>query len=150
MSYIRITKKFNFEMAHALKDYDGLCAHLHGHSYILNVTIIGIPLHQNGHTKNGMVMDFADLKNIVQQEIIDHCDHALMLHEAEKDKIVFSEDSALHRRIIFVDYQPTSENILIDFAQRIGKRLPQNVKLHHLELNETATSSAAWWADDQA
>ncbi len=72
MAKIRLTKKFHFEMAHALKGYDGLCAHFHGHSYYLTITIIGEPICQNEHPKNGMIMDFGDLKKMVHEEIIDH------------------------------------------------------------------------------
>ncbi|MCL2511298.1 MAG: 6-carboxytetrahydropterin synthase [Bacteroidales bacterium] len=150
MAIIRLTKKFNFEMAHALNDYDGQCAHLHGHSYCLSVTIIGNPLTQTGHPKNGMVMDFNDLKKIVQEEIIARCDHALMLHQNQQTEIPrFDNTIALWNNTLLVDYQPTSENILIDFAQRIAKRLPEQVTLHHLILQETPHSSAEWWAEDQ-
>jgi 6-pyruvoyltetrahydropterin/6-carboxytetrahydropterin synthase len=150
MSIIRLTKKFNFEMAHALKDYDGLCAHLHGHSFCLTVTVIGKPLTQAGHPKNGMVTDFSDLKKIVNEEVIAHCDHALMLNENQKSEISCQgANAALWGKTIFVDYQPTSENMLADFAQRITKKLPEQVKLHHLILHETATSAAEWWAEDQ-
>ena len=137
-------------MAHALKDYDGLCAHVHGHSYCLSVTVIGTPVCRNEHPKNGMVMDFGELKKLVQEEIIDPCDHALMLNKNQKAEICYQGgDSVLWQKTIFTDYQPTSENILNDFAQRIAKRLPQHVELHHLVLHETTTSSAEWWAEDQ-
>jgi 6-pyruvoyltetrahydropterin/6-carboxytetrahydropterin synthase len=150
MANIRLTKKFNFEMAHALKCHDEVCAHLHGHSYCLAVTVAGEPIHQPEHPKNGMVMDFSDLKKIVREEIIDHCDHALMLHKSQKTEICCNDsNSALWKNTIFVDYQPTSENMLSDFAQRIKKRLPKHVKLHHLVLHETVNSSAEWWAEDQ-
>jgi 6-pyruvoyltetrahydropterin/6-carboxytetrahydropterin synthase len=150
MSIIRLTKKFDFEMAHALKDYDGQCAHLHGHSYCLTVTVIGKPLTQTGHPKNGMVMDFSDLKKIVNEEVITRCDHALMLNQSQQTEIPYSDNNtALWKKTIFVDYQPTSENMLIDFAQRIIKKLPENVKLHHLILHETPSSSAEWWREDQ-
>ena len=150
MSVIRLTKKFTFEMAHALKDYDGQCAHLHGHSYCLTVTVVGKPLAQTGHPKNGMVMDFSDLKKIVNEEIIIHCDHALMLFRSQQTDIpCFDNNTALWKKTIFVDYQPTSENMLTDFAQRIIKKLPEHVNLHHLILHETPTSSAEWWAEDQ-
>jgi 6-pyruvoyltetrahydropterin/6-carboxytetrahydropterin synthase len=47
-----------------------------------------------------------------------------------------------------VDYQPTCENMLVDFAERIKKRLPANIELFSLKLNETATSYAEWYASD--
>ncbi len=66
MNWIRITKEFRFEMAHALWNYDGLCRNLHGHSYILRVTVKGQPIADSNHPKFGMVMDFGDLKAIVK------------------------------------------------------------------------------------
>ncbi|MDR0364721.1 MAG: 6-carboxytetrahydropterin synthase [Bacteroidales bacterium] len=149
MAIVRLTKRFGFEMAHALHGYDGLCAHLHGHSYYLTTTVIGEVLQNPTSPKNGMVMDFGDLKKIVYEEIVDRCDHALMLNKSQQEEIVIEkEQSKLFQRVIFVDYQPTSENMLIDFASRIKRRLPQHIKLHHLILHETNNSSAEWWEDD--
>jgi len=51
-------------------------------------------------------------------------------------------------KLIFVDYQPTSENLVADFAERIGKRLPPQIKLFSLRLRETATSYAEWFASE--
>ena len=70
MARIRLTKEFSFESAHALEGYDGKCRHIHGHSYRLYVTIIGEPISDSVNPKYGMVMDFGDLKNIVNEEII--------------------------------------------------------------------------------
>jgi len=47
-----------------------------------------------------------------------------------------------------VDYQPTSEMMVIDFAKKIINRLPKNIQLHSLKLQETATSYAEWFAGD--
>jgi 6-pyruvoyltetrahydropterin/6-carboxytetrahydropterin synthase len=77
---VRITKEFKFEMAHALYGYDGLCANIHGHSYKLWVTVKGEVKNENGHTKDGMLMDFTDLKSIVKPEIVDKYDHSLVLN----------------------------------------------------------------------
>lgn len=149
MAIVRLTKEFGFEMAHALYGYDGLCAHLHGHSYRLTVTVKGEVLQDATNPKNGMVMDFADLKKIISEEIIDRCDHAVMLNKTQQAEIaVDCLQNKLFQRAVFVDYQPTSENMLIDFAARIKKRLPEKVKLHHLILHETKSSSAEWWEND--
>ena len=59
---VRVTKQFTFETGHALYGYDGLCKNVHGHSYKLDVTVIGSPIEDNTHVKNGMVIDFSDLK----------------------------------------------------------------------------------------
>ena len=70
MPKIRVTKRFHFEMAHTLYEYDGLCRNIHGHSYNLEVTLIGEPRNEPGHPKDGMVLDFGDLKEIVKSEIV--------------------------------------------------------------------------------
>ncbi len=62
MNTIRITKEFSFETGHALYGYDGKCKNVHGHSYKLSVTVIGIPISNPGEVKLGMVIDFGDLK----------------------------------------------------------------------------------------
>ena len=91
MSNIRITKQFNFETGHALYGYDGKCKNVHGHSYKLNVTVIGQPIDDADHVKFGMV---------------------------------------------------------IDFAEKIKSRLPENIQLFSLKLQETETSFAEWFASD--
>ena len=78
MNSIRITKHFDFESAHALYGYDGKCKNIHGHSYHIYVTVIGTPIEDDKHPKNGMVMDFGDLKVIVKREIVSKFDHAVV------------------------------------------------------------------------
>lgn len=146
MQTIRLTKEFKFEMAHALKGYDGLCRNIHGHSYELMVTVTGTPVSDSASTKLGMVMDFGDLKKIVRKSIIDEFDHALVLNRESADD--FNVDAEMFGRTILVDYQPTSENMLIDFVARLKNMMPANVKLHHLLLRETVTSYAEWFAED--
>jgi len=144
---IRLTKEFKFEMAHALKGYDGPCRNIHGHSYELLVTVIGIPISDETSTKKGMVMDFGDLKKIVRQSIIDEFDHALVISRQSVEDVNLLE-AEFFGKTILVDYQPTSENMLIDFASRLMPLMPANIKLHHLLLRETITSYAEWYAGD--
>ena len=77
---IRITKEFKFETGHALYGYDGLCKNVHGHSYKLAVTVLGNPIMETSHVKHGMVMDFSDLKEIVNKLIVMPFDHATVLN----------------------------------------------------------------------
>ena len=147
MNRIRVTKEFRFEAAHALMGYDGPCKNVHGHSYELSVTIIGSPETDRASVKLGMVMDFGDLKRIIKKNIIDPFDHALLLNDQlpPQELKKFGEPFT---NMVFLPYQPTSENFLIDFAQRIGTLLPPGVKLHSLRLRETSTSYAEWFAED--
>jgi 6-pyruvoyltetrahydropterin/6-carboxytetrahydropterin synthase len=144
---IRVTKEFSFEMAHALWNYDGPCRNVHGHSYNLFVTLSGVPNDDPGNPKNGMVIDFTDLKNIVKEKIVNVFDHAIVMSRRfEKEK---SEMFAkMFGNTVIVDYQPTCENLVSDFAVRIAPYLPTGVSLHSLKLYETATSFAEWYASD--
>ena len=145
MSAIRLTKEFSFEMAHMLEGYDGLCRNIHGHSYRLFVTVKGFPCADEKSPKFGMVMDFSILKRIVKEEIVDRLDHAMMVRRgSEQAKSL----RGLAERIYEVDYQPTCENMVVEFAKRIERRLPEEVELYSVKLHETATSFAEWYKSD--
>ncbi len=148
MTVIRLTKEFSFEAAHALDGYDGPCREIHGHSYRLFVTVKGVPLADAGHPKQGMVMDFGLLKRIVSEEIIARFDHALVLQRTAATDDLRAALAQRFDNLVEVDYRPTCENMLADFAARIRPRLPQGISLHALRLHETATSFAEWYAED--
>lgn len=135
-------------MAHALLNYDGLCKNIHGHSYTLVVTVIGSPVKNDESPKNGMLIDFKDLKNIIKQQIIDEFDHALVLNSASPKDLV-DMLTKNYDKIVLLDYQPTTENMISDMALRINSLLPQNLKLFSLRLRETPSSFAEWFASDQ-
>ena len=150
MSTIRITKQFSFETGHALHGYDGKCKNVHGHSYKLSVTVIGQPITDTSNVKYGMVIDFTDLKKIVKEEIVDQFDHATVFNETTPHLELANELKSRGHHVILVDYQPTSENMVIDFATKISNRLPANIQLFSLRLQETETSYAEWYASDNA
>lgn len=144
MRTVRLSKEFTFESAHALDGYDGKCVNIHGHSYQLIVTVKGTPIKDENHVKQGMVMDFSDLKVIVKSNIIDIFDHALILKHDSRFKGIEEK----HQRVEYKPYQPTCENMIIDFANILLQKLPSHVSLHSLLLRETGTSYAEWFAED--
>jgi 6-pyruvoyltetrahydropterin/6-carboxytetrahydropterin synthase len=147
MTVIRVTKEFRFEMAHALWNYDGPCRNVHGHSYILFVTLTGNPVNNPDEPRNGMVIDFGDLKKIVKENIVDRFDHSLMVScfaPAETVEVY----KKYFENVIVSPYQPTCENIVADIAVIISTRIPDGISLHSVKLYETATSFAEWHASD--
>jgi 6-pyruvoyltetrahydropterin/6-carboxytetrahydropterin synthase len=148
MSNIRITKQFSFETGHALYGYDGKCKNVHGHSYKLSVTVIGTPITDSTHVKFGMVIDFSDLKTIVKEEIVDVFDHATVFNKNTPHIELAKELKDRDHNVLLVNYQPTSEMMVIDFAAKIKNRLPKTVTLHALKLQETDSSYAEWYASD--
>jgi 6-pyruvoyltetrahydropterin/6-carboxytetrahydropterin synthase len=142
---VRITKEFRFEMAHALFGHDGPCKNIHGHSYILSITVKGEPERMDDSPKEGMVMDFSDLKRIVNEEIIKEFDHALVLSKNVPDALL---NSLKDNKLIICDFQPTCENLVSFFAEKLKKRMPSEVELTNVLLHETNTSYAGWYAED--
>ena len=142
---IRITKAFKFEMAHALYGYDGLCKNIHGHSYRLWVTIRGKIKNEKEHKKDGMVMDFDVMKKIIKPEIIEKYDHSLVLNVNSPHAEI---DLSAFEKVFYLPFQPTSENLVNDFAKLIKSNLPENVELLKVVLSETATSFAEWNLED--
>ncbi len=148
MTKIRITKQFSFETGHALYGYDGKCKNVHGHSYKLSVTVIGQPINDRSNVKFGMVIDFSDLKKIVKEEVVEVFDHATVFNKNTPHVELARELETRGHHVILVDYQPTSENMVIDFASKIAARLPDSITLFSLRLQETDSSFAEWYLSD--
>ena len=148
MSRIRITKQFTFETGHALYGHDGKCKNIHGHSYKLSVTVLGNPVLDSNDPKFGMIMDFSDLKKIVKEEIVDKFDHATVFNKNTPHLELATLLSERDHDVILVDYQPTTEMMVIDFAEKISKRLPENISLFSIKLQETESSFAEWYASE--
>ena len=146
MATIRLTKEFSFEMAHILDGYDGPCKNVHGHSYKLAITVIGRPISDPKNPKFGMVMDFGQLKAIVNKQIINQFDHVLLVNS--NSPILKNKENRALGNIVAVDFQPTCENLLEHIAFLIQTDLPKEVTLHHIKLHETANSFAEWYASD--
>lgn len=147
-SKIRITKQFKFETAHALYGYDGLCKNVHGHSYKLDVTVIGYPIDDINHTKNGMLIDFSELKKIVKKKIISVLDHSIILNVKSPYKDLADNLEEKGHKVVRVNYQPTCELMIVDFSKIISDELPSNIKLYSLKLRETESSFSEWYAQD--
>ena len=123
---VRVTKRFTFEMAHALRCHDGQCANIHGHSYVLDVTIAGTPAHAPGHPKDGMVIDFADLKAII-------------------DGVVGRFDHAVINDLPPFDQRNTTAELLAQYVfEEVGPLLPPGRSVRRVEVCETETSCAIY------
>lgn len=136
---LSITKKFRFEAAHAILNYDGLCKNIHGHSYELLVTVCGPK-----DPETQMVMDFKLLKQIVNDNFLKQADHALFLnqhHPAAKELDTYEGKKFM------MQGEPTAENIIEMIAEMVRWKLPAGIKLKRLRLFETESSFADWESD---
>ena len=136
-----ITKEFRFSMAHILENHTGLCLNLHGHTYTLFVTATADP-------KEGMVIDFKDLKKIVKTTFIEKIDHSFGYNKNSKDPVVKEIARILKangRKAYEFDFRTTSENI----AEYVFGLLAPNLKklgvvLKEVKIYESPESCATY------
>ncbi|AMM50129.1 6-pyruvoyl tetrahydropterin synthase [Rufibacter sp. DG15C] len=146
---IRLTRRFTFEAAHALDHYDGACRHIHGHSYKLEVTVLGKPLQDEEHPKDGMVLDFGELKKLVSSYVLQDFDHALILQK-DSDLALIELLQVQGHKLLLTAWQPTCENMLLHIKDQLQPQLPEHVTLHSLKLWETENAYGEWHAADNA
>lgn len=131
---MKIAKEFTWEMGHRLPFHSGKCKNLHGHSYKCMVELTGDP------DKNGMVMDYYDLKKVVET-ILDKLDHAFMV--CKKDIEMIEALEKLNSRKVVVDFETTAENICVYLLNKIKSvKLPQNIHSIKVRVLETENSYA--------
>ena len=138
---IVVTKIFRFEMAHAISGYNGKCRNIHGHSYELHVTVVAEKQVEGFLPSPGFVIDFKDLKRIVNNKVVDEMDHKLVLSKAYIDERC---KNATFDNLVIFPAEPTAENLLIDISNRLHESLPEGIKLKRLKLYETKDSYAEW------
>jgi 6-pyruvoyltetrahydropterin/6-carboxytetrahydropterin synthase len=138
---LSVTKVFRFEAAHVIFGYPGKCSRIHGHSYELHVTV-GLKDSPGSYLPGtGMIIDFADLKKIVNEKVIRKLDHRFMVSRAylSAHSGRFADDE-----LVVMEVEPTAENLVQWFSEQISAVLPDHTRLLHLRLYETKDSYAAW------
>ncbi len=141
---LQVTKIFRFEMAHAIVGYDGPCKNIHGHSYELHVTTATPDDRDCYLPAPGFVIDFKDLKKIVQHTVIRKLDHQLVL----SNEFLKKDASVKNLSNLFLwEVEPSAENLLIYLQKNIQENLPEGVQLKKLKLYETNDSYAEWVND---
>lgn len=121
---LTITKRFTFEAAHQLPWHDGKCARLHGHSYVLEVSVAGEVKPDDGKPDAGMVVDFAAVSGVMKPLI-----EAVLDHHSLNDQLE----------------NPTAENLVRWLVPILQPHMTQiGTVLTRLRLYETATSWVDW------
>lgn len=138
---IQLTKIFHFEMAHAIYGYQGACKNIHGHSYELHVSVSASNDKEEYIPAPGFIIDFSEIKQIVNAAVVWKFDHALLLSEK-----FLAEHPSFPKQdnLVIFKAEPTVENLLVYIKQALESRLPEGVKLVHLKLYETSNSYAEW------
>lgn len=111
---MKIAKEFRWEMGHRLPFHKGKCVNLHGHSYMLLLELEG------ELDENGMLIDYYDLKNIVNP-IIEDLDHSFMVHKDDKEVLNFL--SKINSKKVVVDFHSTAENISLYLFDKLKESM---------------------------
>jgi 6-pyruvoyltetrahydropterin/6-carboxytetrahydropterin synthase len=146
---MKITRKLEFDAGHRIPDHRSQCRNLHGHRYVLEITLQGNLIEEVGASGRGMVMDFADIKALAVEHLVEKWDHAFIVYRG--DQIVRDFLATLpHHKTVVLDTVPTVENLASTAFQILNgiynSHYRNNLHLQHLRLYETPNC----WADIEA
>lgn len=142
---LRVTKIFHFEMAHAIHGYAGPCKNIHGHSYELYVTVAAANDTDDYIPTPGFVIDFKDIKKLVNNSVIEYFDHKLVL---SRDFLAENPSFATAKNLVTWDAEPTAENLLLFMKGALCTKFSDDIMLFQLKLYETKDSYAEWINDN--
>lgn len=146
---LTITKRLEFDAGHRIPDHKSQCRNLHGHRYVLEITLQGEPVNRPGHSDHGMLMDFSEVKTIAKTHLVDLWDHGFLVYEGDSVIMPLLTQIPGHKTIVLPRI-PTAEN-LVAIAFEVLQPLYQDrygsgLQLRRLRLYETPTC----WADFEA
>ncbi len=135
-----------FDAGHRIPHHGSQCRNLHGHRYVIEITLAGKPIATDGAADEGMVLDFSEIKSILKAEIVDPWDHAFIVFRGDTEVREFLENLPGHKTVV-LDLIPTAENLAaIAFRQlkeRIKQQYGERLHLERVRLYETPNC----WAD---
>lgn len=144
-----IVKEFTWDMAHILAGHMGNCRNLHGHTYKLQVEVtngLGKKVKLENQSEIGMVMDFSNLKKVINEVIIEPLDHSFIYWKNSIDVLEHDIAKLLkkhNRKVVEVEYRPTVEEMAQSFMKDLNQEfIKYNIKVVSVKLWETPTSFA--------
>jgi 6-pyruvoyltetrahydropterin/6-carboxytetrahydropterin synthase len=143
---LSITRKLEFDAGHRIPDHRSQCKNLHGHRYVLEITLEGELVDVEGAPDRGMVMDFADVKSLANEHLVNIWDHAFLVFEGDTQVRQFLETMPGHKTVV-LDRIPTVENLALVAFGILSKVYDQHygvdLRLKRVRLYETPNC----WAD---
>ncbi len=132
MTY-KVTRVIDFCYGHRLMNYEGECRHLHGHNGRIEVDI-----EADETDYRGMVVDFADIRDVVKTWIDDNLDHRMILNRNDPLVAVLTELGEEH---YVIDANPTAENIAAHIHEMTSS---DSLYISEIRLWETPNSYATF------
>jgi 6-pyruvoyltetrahydropterin/6-carboxytetrahydropterin synthase len=143
---LTITRKLEFDAGHRIPDHRSQCRNLHGHRYVLEITLQGEVIETEGASDRGMVMDFAQVKSLAMEHLVNCWDHAFLVYEGDARVREFLESMPDHKTVV-LDRVPTVENLAAIAFETLSRvydaHYGVNLRLQRVRLYETPNC----WAD---
>lgn len=132
---LTVSKECVFDAAHVLTNHSGQCKNLHGHTYRLVVEVEAVD------ESSDMIIDFKDLKKVMQEVILDRFDHAFIFDEhSESESDIATVISKHQMKSVGLPFRSTAENMV----QYFFNELSNHVNVHSVKLFETPESCATF------
>lgn len=143
---MRITRRLEFDAGHRIPDHASQCRHLHGHRYVIEITLVGEVIATPGLAVSGMVMDFGEVKAIAARHLVEVWDHAFLAYRGDKAVVDFLGSLPGHKTVL-LDVVPTAENLAAEafrvLAPHYADTYGNALRLERVRLYETPNC----WAD---
>ncbi|MCY0386889.1 6-carboxytetrahydropterin synthase [Robbsia sp. Bb-Pol-6] len=143
---MRITRRLEFDAGHRIPDHRSQCRNLHGHRYVLDITLQGATVDEAGSPERGMVMDFADIKALANTHLVALWDHAFLVYAGDTAVVDFLATLPGHKTVV-IDRIPTVENLVAlafeTLAPVYDGHYGRDLRLVQVRLYETPNC----WAD---
>ena len=144
---MKIGKVIQWDMGHRVLNHRSVCKGLHGHIYKAEICVEGDLVEKKDASEEGMVIDFADIKEIAQKFIQEELDHAFMVWEKDIELLEFFKNSKGHKPVI-VSFTPTAENVAAYIFNELKDKFTDVFKtglyLQSVKLWETPSSYALY------
>lgn len=148
-----VTKRVSFDMAHRITNHKGKCQNIHGHTYSMEVELEGPIVNgpETGRSDEGMVMDFGDLKTILDKYIVQMYDHSTMIWK--EDKLLYPFFKELQDKgfnVHIMDFPTTAENMAKHFFEVLLMWciVNENEMLKSVKVWETPSACAIYTFDN--
>ncbi|MEK6736661.1 MAG: 6-carboxytetrahydropterin synthase QueD [Pseudomonadota bacterium] len=141
-----ITRKLEFDAGHRISTHDSQCRHLHGHRYVIEITLSGNIISDEGVAEQGMVMDFSKVKQIAKAVLVDQWDHAFLVYSGDTLVFNFLQSLPDHKTVV-LNVQPTAENLALLAFDTLNEAY-QDTYGNHLQLEKVRLfETPNCWAD---
>lgn len=149
---VTIIRRFvETDTGHRVPNHKSKCKHIHGHRYRWEAEIEGDVILENGVSDEGMVMDFADISEILKKNIHDLVDHAFIVYEMDEKALEALSVLEESHRTVIVPFIPTAENLarwaFEIIEPKIVSKYEQKLRLAAFHVRETPKSWATWRKD---